>query len=206
MVEKELAMNRSAVMISVLALTAAACGGASSSPGIASIEDVVTTATPAAPDTVLTEQEAAEQAFLEFAQCMRDNGVDMADPTVDADGNVIPARPNFEGGEDSFDREAVRDARDICGDSIEGLALGFQERSTTEFADQALAYAQCMRDNGVDMPDPDLSAESSGPGRGLFGGAEIDREDPAFEAANQVCQEEIPGFSGRPGGPGRPGN
>ena len=49
-------------------------------------------------------------AVLAFAACMRDNGVDMEDPTVDADGNI---RLNFRGnagpGEEGFDRRVFRE-------------------------------------------------------------------------------------------------
>ena len=200
-------MKPVAMLIAALALAASACGGGASSAEVASIQDVVTTDAPASAASELTEQEATEQAFLEFARCMRDEGVDMSDPTVDADGNVIPARPNFEGGEGSFDREAIQSAREVCGDVLEGATLGFDRVDDTDFQDQALAYAQCMRDNGIDMPDPDFSSTGGGPGRGLFGGAEIDRDDPAFHAAEDVCQEQIPGFVRGPGGgAGRPGN
>jgi hypothetical protein len=192
-------------LVAALTLATAACGGGSSTAEVASIDDVVITEAPATEETTVTEQEATEQAFLEFAQCMREQGIDMADPTVDADGNVIPARPNFDGDPSTLDREAIRAARDVCGDVLEGATLGFERRNDTEFQDQALAYAQCMRDNGVDIPDPDFSAQG-GPGGGLFGGRDIDRDDPAFQAAEEICQEEIPGFGGGPGGgPGRPG-
>jgi hypothetical protein len=59
-----------------------------------------------------------------------------------------------------------------------------------------------MRDNGVDMPDPDLSAVGVGGGGGrVFG--EIDTSDPGVEAAFELCQSEL-AFGG-PGGPGGPG-
>jgi hypothetical protein len=58
-----------------------------------------------------------------------------------------------------------------------------------EFADSLLEYAGCMRENGFDMPDPDLSD----------GGVVIDLgmsgpDDPAFAAADEVCREILAGF------------
>ncbi|GAG42818.1 unnamed protein product, partial [marine sediment metagenome] len=34
-----------------------------------------------------------EEAILAFAACLRDEGIDVDDPTVDADGNLRPPRP-----------------------------------------------------------------------------------------------------------------
>lgn len=62
------------------------------------------------------------------------------------------------------------------------------------FEDWSLAYASCMRDEGIDMPDPD------GEDRG---GASIVKEgtDPAaFEAADEVCQGELGAPPAPPGG------
>ena len=68
----------------VLALVAAACGGDGSSEGVASLEGVT------ADDPVSATEESptgvdVEEAMLAFAQCMRDQGLDIEDPTVDAD-------------------------------------------------------------------------------------------------------------------------
>jgi len=55
------------------------------------------------------------------------------------------------------------------------------------FVKQALAFAQCMRDNGVpDFPDPDSE--------GRFRGVGHERQDdPKFQAAFEACQEKLPG-------------
>jgi hypothetical protein len=54
-----------------------------------------------------------------------------------------------------------------------------------------------MRKRGIDVPDPDFSAQGgghSGTG-GLFGGA-IDRSDPEVQKALQACEVEVFGSSG----------
>lgn len=66
--------------------------------------------------------------------------------------------------------------------------------TVVEFEDQSdalLAYARCMRDNGVDMDDPQAG---SGPGlRGFFRagpdgpGDGLDRFSEEFQAAQQAC-------------------
>jgi hypothetical protein len=192
-------MKRLLPLVAVIALVAAACGGDDTNAGVASLD--ITDADAAS----VSEAEASaevdqEAALLEFAACMRDNGVAMEDPTVDADGNV---RLNFRGnagpGEEGFDRETVQAAREACAEYREVLSFGFEDRDSTEFEDQILEFAACMRDNGVDMPDPDFSSfgpggeggEGEGP-RGPFG--EIDPEDPAFQAGLEACQDILAGF------------
>jgi hypothetical protein len=52
--------------------------------------------------------------------------------------------------------------------------------------DQALAFARCIRENGVpDFPDPDAS--------GRFSEGEHDADDPALRAAQEACRDLAPG-------------
>ncbi len=98
--------------------------------------------------------------MLDFAQCMREHGVDMEDPTTDENGNFQMMRPSGggEGGEfDPEDREAMQAAREACSQYLEGIAQQFDRPDMTEMQDLMLEYAACMRENGVDMPDPDFS-------------------------------------------------
>jgi hypothetical protein len=53
----------------------------------------------------------------------------------------------------------------------------------------ALAYAQCMRDNGVpDFPDPDANGRFSSLGHNW-------QTQPKFQAAAQACRAQAPGGS-----------
>ena len=205
------------VALAAAALLAAGCGGGAGSAGIASLEgqDAGTTTTTAATGTTLDR----EQALLDFAQCMRDQGIDMEDPTMDENGTFHMVRPSG-GGEvgefDPADREAMQAARQACSQYLEGIAQGFDRPDMTEMQDQMLEYAACMRENGVDMPDPDFSdtGESGGQGPGArlgFDPGDFDPSDPTFQAANEACQEifgaeGMPGFmGGSPGGGMPPG-
>jgi hypothetical protein len=52
--------------------------------------------------------------------------------------------------------------------------------------EQALAFAQCMRENGVpDFSDPDAE--------GRFSEGEHDSDDPALRAAQEACRDLAPG-------------
>ena len=155
-----------------------------------------------------------EELLLRFADCMRENGVDFPDPVVEADGTVrFGFRPGAGGADAAQDLGRDPDlpaAREACEDLLEGLSFGPGSGNfdTTELQDTLLEFAQCMRDNGVDMGDPDLSDfgpggnRDVGAGRGPFGG--IDFEDPDVAAALEVCQAEV--NFGRFGGGGRGAN
>ena len=147
--------------------------------------------------------------MLSLAACLRDEGLDIEDPTVDADGNVQFGgfRGQVDGDGVPIDRETIAAAMEACESELEGVALGFGDGGfdLTELQDTLVEYAACMRDNGYDMDDPDLSAFGPGaggePGQGAgrpFG--EIDLDDPDFVAANEVCDEilgGVPGVGGR---------
>jgi hypothetical protein len=68
-----------------------------------------------------------------------------------------------------------------CGSSSSNGAASSGDR------DQAIAYAQCMRENGVpDFPDPDASGRFRGVGHEAQG-------DPKVQAAQEACRELAPG-------------
>jgi hypothetical protein len=196
----------------VVALLMAACGGtaAGSDSGVASLSDSSTT-------TVAAEADP-EEAAIAFTECMRENGIDMEDPTVDADGNVIPGRPtdlpepDGEGGAGEVGPGALGEdlqaAFEECGDLLEGTTFGFTGEDQAELEDQLLALAQCLRDQGIDVADPDLSggpdivAGEGGDGLRANGPFGIDFQDPEVQAALDQCQEYVPNFQGGPGGGG----
>jgi len=189
-----------AVAVAVVML-AAACGGTGDTAGIASLEgdseSTTSTTTAAAAEAV-----DPEQAMLDYAACMRENGVDMEDPTVDENGNFQIMRPSGggEGGEFSAaDRDTMRGAREACSQYLEGITQQFELPDTTEMQDLMLEYAACMRENGIDMEDPDFTGDGPGMGGRLgFDPGDYDPSDPTFEAANEICQE-IFGAAGMPG-------
>ncbi|MGI5283185.1 hypothetical protein ACQEVF_07615 [Nonomuraea polychroma] len=56
-----------------------------------------------------------------------------------------------------------------------------------EQIEQMRQFAQCMRDNGVDMPDPNPDGTmGSGEGRNF------NRDDPQFQKAFDACQDKFP--------------
>ena len=193
---------RQMIILAVLTLVLAACG-TSADGEVATLEDTATTAPQSSADQL---DDDAEEALLVFAQCMRDNGVpEFPDPELDQNGNL----QLFGGGgpgQLGSDRSTIEAAFDECGDLIEGLISQiFRDIDQSEFQDSFLEFAVCMRDQGIDMPDPDFSGgfgPGEGGGRGLFG--DIDPQDPAFQEAAEECQGIFEGgFGPRGGGLGR---
>ncbi len=185
-----------------LALVAAACssGASTSDEGVASLESTDTTvAVDTAADDTATVSE--EEAALAFAQCLRDQGLEVDDPTVDASGNVRPPRmKDILDATEGLTREEIDAARDVCMPLLAGVTFGFEQVDRSEREDQLLEFAQCVRENGYDLPDPDLS-KSFGSG-GVFGGA-IDLEDPAFQEAAAACDYVFGGSGNVPGSGGK---
>ena len=64
-----------------------------------------------------------------------------------------------------------------------------------------LKFAQCMRDHGVDMPDPKF-----GQGGGMFQiggpGSNVNPDSPRFQAAQKACDPIMQKVRDKIGGPG----
>jgi hypothetical protein len=193
-------MKKLLIAVAALAVLLAACGG-SGAGGVASLEesgqDIVEE------DSGDASQPGDEETILDFAACMRDNGVeDFEDPDFNADGSL-----SFRGGGEfsDVDRETMRTAFEACQSHLEGLAFGPGSGDFTEIEDRLLEFSVCMRDNGFDMPDPDFSDFGPGGGGGRpFGGDGFDPDDPEFQSAFEACDHVFEGFGfgGRGGGPG----
>lgn len=187
-------MQRFIILLATLALVLAACGG-SDDGGVATLED-----TPSDSELQQTVEDAAgtaddEQALLAFAACMRDNGVEgFPDPVLNADGSV-----EFTGsGQDPFagvDNDTAEAAVNACIGELEGVAFapGGSDFDLNEIQDALVEFAACMRDNGIDFDDPDLSnAFGEGEVANPFG--ELDLSDPDVVAAIEECQDVFTGF------------
>ena len=207
-------MTRMIVMIAALALVLAACSG-SESDGVATLE--------AAESEALAEdiEDAAgdvtdEEALLTFAQCMRDNGVEsFQDPVVDADGSVGFAFGGGGGNQDGgpfggVEQEVVQAAFQACSDNLENVAFGPRggDFDEAEFQDTFVEFTACLREEGLEVDDPDFSnfgpgqggGNEDGDGPGGPGGlrGQLDINNPEVQAALEACQEIFGGLG--PGG------
>jgi hypothetical protein len=166
-------------LIALLALTA--CGGEAGASQVASADDSTTDRD--ATETPTEEEETdPDQAALEFAKCMRENGVDMPDPEPGEAGGGFRS---FGGGADGADRETMEAALDACRD----LAPQFEGPDPTdpEQQEQMLAMAECLREHGIDVPDP----STTGGGIQLNLGDQEDIDPDEMRAAAEECRESV---------------
>jgi hypothetical protein len=172
---------RAITVAGALMLVLAACGGDgadNTTPTLPTLNDQAAKAEPDA--TTTTEAVDPEEAFQEYTRCMREHGIEMPDPTSGGGGGVI----SFDGG--SGDMEAFEEAGAAC-DPILEAAFGEFELSPeqeAEMMDQQLAFAQCMRDDGIDWPDP-----TSDNSQMIELGDDMDPE--TLNAAMETCAPEM---------------
>lgn len=225
---KSVQRRRSVVALcSAAGLVLAACGGGdddnSATPDVvidgvadaAGDDDVAgsdsLSAAESSPDSSSTSD---EQLALEFAQCMRDEGVDWPDPVTNADGSIDffgGQGPGAAGGGDGQGPDETRRAAfQVCGSLVEGASfLPGGGQIDAEAQDTLLDFAECLRDNGLEVDDPDFDnfgpgAGGGGGGGGLFGDA-FDPQDPAAQPAIEECQSLFAGGGFAPGGRGGAG-
>lgn len=154
----------------LLLAAVAGCGGqATGDPDVASADGASSTPAPSGSPS----STPAEGDLLKFAQCMRDNGVDVPDPD--------PAKGLAGLGKIDRDDPDFKAAMTKCKPYLSSLG---GDPSSPEYQAQLLAFAQCMRANGADVPDPDPN--------GGFGGKGLDRNDPDVKAALEACHDKLP--------------
>ena len=163
----------------LLLLVFSACTiGGEESQGVITIES--TTAT-----TIVDEEITFEEGVLDFAQCMREEGINFPDPTFDIDGN-----PQFDNLEIENEEE-FENAFESCEDILRNaLPEQFDLDPEVEAAlvDASLEFSQCMRDQGIDFPDPKPGEF----GFFAFRDADIDFSSEAVQEAFEICQPENP--------------
>jgi hypothetical protein len=115
---------------------------------------------------------------------MRDNGVDVPDPGPDG---------TFGDAMGKIDRTsaAFQKAMEACKKHLPGG--GDLSKLDPKMVDQLRQFTQCMRDNGVNVPDPDPNS----PTLGLGAFADLDRNSPAVQKALEACKDKIPGRPGQ---------
>ncbi|MDT7729564.1 MAG: hypothetical protein QOI21_6140 [Actinomycetota bacterium] len=58
--------------------------------------------------------------------------------------------------------------------------------------DQMRAFAKCMREHGIDMPDPQVSPDGKGMGLTVHSGEGKDIDMTKMDAANEACRTLLP--------------
>ena len=130
-------------------------------------------------DTAAQQRHDAEQAQLKWAQCMREHGVNVPDPGQNGGVQVqIPDQQQFEDAQNACKRYSPK------GGNGPGKVDPKQ-------LDQLTKFAQCMRDHGIPMQDPQAS---SGGGIQVNGGGAgaIDPNSDQFKQAQEACKQYAP--------------
>jgi hypothetical protein len=166
-----------------LALALAACGGSPDGDRVASLSGGGATGT-----TKGTGNAAAkdpQQAALDFAKCMREHGIDMPDPQVDEQGRVR-VRVGGPGGGVRPDPKKLDEAQKACGGLMGGGGDGPGQIDPEE-RDAMVAFARCMREHGIDMPDP--TGDGLVMRRDDDGGPDPSSEQ--FQEAEKACDHHL---------------
>lgn len=126
-----------------------------------------------------------------FRDCMKQHGVDLPDNIGLGDGQGQPPTGGQPPGDVSGDGQPfgndpkLQKAFEACRDKAPAGGFG-GARNSQAFQ----AYTSCLRDHGVDVPDPSTSTststgQSSPP-------PTFDRNDPKVAAANEACKALLP--------------
>jgi hypothetical protein len=165
-----------------LALALAACGGSPDGDRVASLSGGGATGT--TNGTAKTAKDP-QQAALDFAKCMREHGIDMPDPQVDEQGRVR-VRVGGPGGGARPDPKKLDEAQKACGGLLGGGGDGPGQIDPEE-RDAMVAFARCMREHGIDMPDP--TGDGLVMRRDDDGGPDPSSEQ--FQEAEKACDHHL---------------
>jgi hypothetical protein len=154
----------------VALLVLSACGGAEGDR-VASAGGEENPANPAEAEQTAPLDPGAQA--LVFAECMRDNRVDMPDPGPGQQG-LVDALQAVSG---KYSRPTMQQALSACQDLMPQYA---QEEHADD--DWQLALAECLREQGLDVSDTPFEDAHSGA---------IDVNE--FSAAMEVCRDVLTG-------------
>ena len=162
----------------LLSIFSACTIGGEESQGVVTIESTTET-------TTVDEEITFEEGVLDFAQCMREEGVNFPDPTFDIDGN--PQFDNLEIENEEEFENAFENCEDILRNALPEQ-FDLDPEVEAALVDASLEFSQCMREQGIDFPDPKPGEF----GFFAFRDADIDFTSEAVQNAFEICQPENP--------------
>ncbi len=177
-----------AAVLAAVALSAAACGGTSPSPGVAQGG----TPTPSASQSQQQGSGGSQVSgngpgsglSVAFSACMRSHGIkNFPDPgpngaiSISGGNGVDPNSPQFQ------------TAQRACQKLAPGGGSPAQQAQSKA---KAVRYSACMRTHGIkNFPDPNSSGAIT-----VTGGSGVDPNSPQFVAANKICSPIMGNTSG----------
>lgn len=160
-------MLAGAAVLAALAMSAACGGGGGDDGGVASASERESTSESSSDSSsdsssesssgsagrVLADEEPEggrtndeQQGLLDFAACMRDNGIDMPDPEAGPGGLQTAMSDAIA----SYDRDVLFSALEECRDLLPSQTV---QRAESVDSETELAFAECLREQGLDVPD-----------------------------------------------------
>lgn len=129
-----------------------------------------------------------QEAMLAFTKCMREEGIDVPDPKSGV-GMVIDKNSDINPGSAEF-QAAEKTCAPLLDEAMAQTREEIDPEEEARMQEAMLEFAQCMRDEGIDFPDPETAANGVtrvGPG------SDVDPNDPAVAAASAKCSDRLPG-------------
>lgn len=164
---------------------------------------------PETAETVL-EFEDQTEAMLAYAECLRDNGIDVDDPQAGVGGlrAVLGGGPESDGPSVDRRSEEFQAANEACSVYLEASRPEIDPEAEQERLEEQLQLAQCIRDSGYpEYPDPAIGTDgrlerTRGRDSVDIG---IDPRSPEFREVISACRDELGMEAGGlgPGGIGR---
>jgi hypothetical protein len=142
--------------------------------------------------------DGAGQEMFDWVDCMAGEGIDLPEPTRDANGDLVITGDGITiggTGEQSFGEyspEEMQAASDMCGPPPLRAEGVLSDETLQEEEERFLAFSECMREHGVeDFPDPDFTDDLSD---GAYSPLPPEamgevQSDPDFEAADEACRD-----------------
>jgi hypothetical protein len=163
-------MKKTLLAAAVLAAFTVGCGTQQGGAGVASVSK--TSARPSADASPTASADPQEQG-RKFAACMREHGIPMEDPDPSGGGGMQMLTGK------NIDKKKAREAADACRAYS---PVKDRKDLTPQDVEQMRKFAACMRENGVDMPDP--NPDGSFPGGTA---RNFKPDDPKFQKATETC-------------------
>ena len=196
MLSRQLSVTIACLLGAVLAL--GACGGGSKTASAKKASASATTSTTAG------DRRAAIAAFR---SCMADHGITLPDrgagggqggpsfpqggPPTSAGSNTASGGRGFRQAPPGVDQAKYDAARQACQDKLPQGGFGGGGDPAMRSAREA--YRQCLATHGVQVPTTVTNTQGPRP--------TINRDDPAFAAADQICRPLLPTTTTAPGAP-----
>ena len=139
-----------------------------------------------------SEPRGDEEITTGFTKCMRDEGFSVPDPQLNADGTVdtvalresVLNDPKF-----NWQDPKTRQILGKCLPLLQGATFAQEDTAEeqVEFQDNLLKFAECLREDGVQVSDPDFSGGTRQAIGSMFQG--IDTQEPAIQVSIATCRQ-----------------